>query len=73
MDCLVAALHSENLTDAQLEGAARLFAGWDFQRNRKRDLELLTASDRQRLFEQAMRSTDLDKQARARKAFGATD
>lgn len=72
MDCLLAALHSENLTGAQLEGAARLFAGWDFGRNRKRDLDWLTPSDRQRLLDQALRSTDRDKHARARKAFEST-
>lgn len=71
MDCLLAALHSDNLTSAQLEGAARLFAGWDFGTNRKRDLVLLTPSDRQKLLGQALRSTDPDKHARARKAFEA--
>jgi hypothetical protein len=73
IDCLLDALHSEHLTGAQLEGAARLFAGWHFRQTRKRDLDLLTPSDRKRLLDQALRSADGDKQARARRAFEATD
>lgn len=72
IDCLLDALHSENLNAAQLEGAARLFAGWHFNQTRKRDLDRLTPSDRKRLLEHALRSTDRDKQARARRAFEAT-
>jgi hypothetical protein len=69
MDQLLEALHAENLTEAHVEGAARLFAGWDFGKKRKRDLARLTERDKQRLLEHAMRSPDTDKQARARKAF----
>jgi hypothetical protein len=73
MDCLLAALDSEILTAAQLEGAARLFAGWNFGQTRKRDLDRLTAANRKRLLDHALCSTDRDKQARARKAFKATE
>ncbi|MGC4066369.1 MAG: hypothetical protein QM784_17405 [Polyangiaceae bacterium] len=67
--CLLDALNSEPLTSAQLEGAARLFAGWTFGKTRRRDLKRLTPSNRKRLLDHALSSTDRDKQARARKAF----
>lgn len=72
IDSLLDALHSENLTTAQLEGAARLFAGWDFRQTRKHDLNRLAPPDRKKLLEQGLRSTDRDKQARAEGAFKAT-
>ena len=72
MDRLLDALHSESLSAAQLEGAARLFASWDFRQTRKHDLERLSPSDKQRLLEHALRSSNRDKQARAQKAFKAT-
>jgi hypothetical protein len=70
---LVAALTqaSAALTDAELEGAARYFCGWEFCQGKPDDAALLPRELRQRLLAHALRSTDGDKIERARAALGA--
>jgi len=69
---LVAAAESENLSESQLEGAARLFGGWDFGQRRPEDLKTLPATLKKRLLDHALKSTDQDKLGRARRAFAGS-
>ncbi len=57
------------LTDAQLEGAARLFGGWEFSHRRPKDLAQLSPELKKLLFEHSLKSTDKDKIGRAKGAF----
>ncbi len=66
---LVAAAEGNALTEAQTEGAARLFAGWDFNQQRPGNLSLLSPALKKRLLAHSLRSDDPDKLARARQAF----
>ena len=68
---LLEALSCQELTAAQLEGAARFFAGWELETKRKQDLARLTGSDRKRLLDHVRQSggSDADRQARAESAF----
>jgi len=66
---LVAALQGSSLTRSQMEGAARLFAGWDFSRQRRRDRLLLPEALRQRLLEHALSGRIQDNVERAQRAF----
>jgi hypothetical protein len=63
------ALRARGLTPAQLEGAARFFAGWQFRCERRADAMRLAHSETRELLEHALRSGDPDKQQRAQKAF----
>ncbi len=67
---LVAAAETEALTEPQLEGAARLFGGWPFGKNRPTDQKALPAALKKKLLDHALKSTDQDKLQRARSAFG---
>lgn len=67
---LVAAARSEGLTEPQLEGAARLFGGWDFGQRRPEDRKSLPADLKKKLLDHSLKSTDQDKLRRARSAFG---
>lgn len=53
----------------QLEGAARLFGGWEFSQRRPSDLARLPPDLKQRLLTHSLKSTDEDKRSRARHAF----
>jgi hypothetical protein len=66
---LVTAIESATLTDRQVEGAARLLAGWDFGRQRPEDLALVPRHLKSTLLEHALQSDDDDKRARAIAAF----
>lgn len=68
---LLAALEAGALDEAQLEGAARLFGGWAFSRDRPRDGARIPEAWKTRLLAQALRSDDEDKRGRAQRAFGA--
>ena len=68
---LLGALDSAELSKAQLEGAARLFAGWDFSQQRPTDRNKLSKAWRGRLLAQALASQDKDKRERAMHAFGS--
>jgi hypothetical protein len=66
---LVAALESIALTPAQKEGAARLFAGWHFAKQRPADLNCLPDSLKQMLWDHTKNTQDGDKLSRATQAF----
>jgi hypothetical protein len=68
-DELARALEFPGLTDAQLEGTARLLAGWAFRTKRKRVLSLLPEAVKQSLPRHSMASPDEDRRSRAREAF----
>ena len=70
-DLLDAALAGP-LSEAQTEGAARLFAGWFFQRDRPDDLKLLPPELKSRLLEHSLKTAiNDDKKGRAERAFGS--
>lgn len=62
---LLAAVSGEALNEDETEGAARLFAGWDFNHSRPQDNALLPADLKHRLLEHSRKSTDKDKRGRA--------
>lgn len=62
---LVAAVKSGELSETQKEGAARLFAGWDFNRTRPNDGKLLDKQVKAMLLVHALKSSDQDKRDRA--------
>jgi len=66
---LISAAETPDLTDAQLEGAARLFGGWEFYQERKGDIRLLPASLKKRLLEHSLQSQNKDNRERAEAAF----
>lgn len=68
---LLAPLGSEKLSEAQVEGAARLFGGWTFSKKRPGDLTRLSDALKARLLGHSLRSDDKDKRGRAQHAFGA--
>jgi hypothetical protein len=67
-ETLIAAAEAAR-TAQQLEGAARLFAGWEFSQHRQEDLARLRPDLKQRLLAHSLESTDEDKRSRARHAF----
>lgn len=72
LDVLVETARGEPQTASLREGAARLFAGWDFGQERPDDLQQLPADLKLVLLKHALASPDDDKRARARRAFGAS-
>lgn len=66
---LVAAAQTDGLTEAQREGAARLFGGWDFSQQRPDDRKTLPAALKKKLLDHSLKSTDDDKLGRAKNAF----
>lgn len=62
---LLAAVSGETLNEDETEGAARLFAGWDFNHSRPQDNALLPADLKRHLLEHSLKSTDKDKRERA--------
>lgn len=66
---LVAATQAQGLTEQQLEGAARLFGGWEFGQRRPNDRNTLPADLKKRLLDHSLKSTDADKLGRAQHAF----
>jgi hypothetical protein len=67
---LLGALNSAQLSKAQLEGAARLFGGWTFGKERPADRSKLSPAWKARLLAHALGSRDKDKRDRAMHAFG---
>ncbi|MEJ7847060.1 MAG: hypothetical protein WKF92_03110 [Pyrinomonadaceae bacterium] len=55
---IVKALDLQNSTETQIEGAARLFVGWDFYKTRPKDFNLIPKELRKRLLNHAHRSRD---------------
>jgi hypothetical protein len=70
LDVLLEAARSEPHTESVREGAARLFAGWYFGKQRPRDLRRIPDDLKLTLLEHSLRSPDEDKRARALAAFG---
>jgi hypothetical protein len=66
---LLDALKDQELSGAETEGAARLFAGWDFRQKRPGDLGLLPPELRKRLLTHSMIAENEDKRSRALQAF----
>ena len=62
---LLAAVKSGSLSEMQKEGAARLFAGWDFNRTRPNDGKLIGKKLKAMLLEHVLKSSDEDKRERA--------
>jgi hypothetical protein len=70
---LVDAVTGAELNEQEIEGAARLFGGWEFNKSRPKDNALLPANIKRVLLEHSLKSTDEDKLTRARRAFATTD
>jgi hypothetical protein len=68
---LVDAVASAALNEQEIEGAARLFGGWDFNKMHPEDSALLPADLKRKLLEHSLKSTDEDKLARAKRAFAS--
>lgn len=69
---LLAAVDLKQLDSAQLEGTARLFAGWNFQQYRTDDHALLSAEFKQALLQHVLQTgdpKDFVRHQRARRAF----
>ena len=73
-DLLLEAALTEPLSEAQTEGAARLFAGWDFRRDRPEDNKFLPRELKAKLLEHSLRTAvNDDKTGRAERAFGGEE
>ena len=70
LDVLLEAARGEPQTESLREGAARLFAGWHFRKQRARDLRRIPRDLKLHLLEHTLRSSDEGKLAWARRAFG---
>ena len=66
---IIAALEHHNLTTEHLEGAARYFAGWEFNRSKPQDRETIPTSLKEQLLAHSLQSADQDKMKRAQNAF----
>ena len=71
-DALVTVSQSPDLSSTQLEGAARLFGGWDYSKKYPGGTDALPASLKQRLWERVEGTDDEDKLSRATRAFRST-
>ncbi|HEY1492671.1 MAG TPA: hypothetical protein VGF35_08580, partial [Steroidobacteraceae bacterium] len=67
---LVGAAATGTLTEAQTEGAARLFAGGSFNDQRPGNLTLLSPALKKKLLTHGLKSNNPDNVARAKHAFG---
>lgn len=66
---IIAATQSERLSPAQTEGAARLFGGWSFTRQRPEGLKELPDAFKKELWLHTQNTKDKDKFSRAKAAF----
>jgi hypothetical protein len=66
---LLAAIQDQRLGNSEIEGAARLLGGWEFNRRRPDDNSLIPTELKKRLLEHSLKSSDEDKVGRARKHF----
>jgi hypothetical protein len=66
---LIDVLTHQPSTPAQLEGAARYFAGGAFRKHRPSDMQQISIDLKQRLLTHSLASSDSDKLQRAQKAF----
>jgi len=68
-EAILDAIRNAELTEEQIEGVARLFAGWHFSQQRPDDLRLVPDDLKQQLLEHSLRSEDEDKRGRAKWSF----
>lgn len=66
---LLAAAQEQKLSETEMEGAARLFARWDFNQRRPEDNRLIPSELKRSLLEHSLKSDDKGKLDRARQAF----
>jgi hypothetical protein len=66
---LLHAVDSAKVSSSHMEGAARLFGGWSFNKSRPNDLSLLPKSLKQSFWNHVKNTEDADKLTRARNAF----
>ena len=66
---LLAAVQQAKLDEAELEGTARLFGGWEFNRSRPNDNAIIPSELKQLLLEHSLQSSYQDKVGRARMHF----
>jgi len=66
---ILAVVETGPLSEAEMEGTARLFAGWDFAQKRPNDLKMVPVALKKELLEHTLESKDSDKIARAQHAF----
>ncbi|MEZ5328687.1 MAG: hypothetical protein R3F19_26880 [Verrucomicrobiales bacterium] len=66
---IVSAIENKDLSPEQLEGAARLFGGWDFSQKHPKGLEQVPADIKQSLWDHVKDTKDEDKLGRATRAF----
>jgi hypothetical protein len=69
---IVSAIQSSQLSKEQLEGAARFFAGWTFNRTRKNGLQELPEDIKKLFWEHVKDTHDDDNRSRATRAFVGT-
>jgi hypothetical protein len=70
IEVLVEAAGREPRSEETREGAARLFASWEFVRDRELELRRIPAELKRELLAHALESDDEDKRSRALSAFG---
>jgi len=66
---IVSAIENKDLSPEQLEGAARLFGGWDFSQKHSNGLEQVPADIKRSLWNHVKDTKDEDKLGRATRAF----
>ncbi len=66
---IIVVIQSTGLSSAQTEGAARLFAGWSFGKQRPEELKDLPDALKKDLWLHTQNTEDKDKSGRARRAF----
>ncbi|TDU81067.1 hypothetical protein EI77_00369 [Prosthecobacter fusiformis] len=69
VDEIVSAIEVRKLIPEQVEGAARLFGGWDFSRKHPKGLAEVPDVIKRTLWDQVKDTNDKDKLERARRAF----
>ena len=66
---ILSIVKSTTITDTQLEGLARLLAGWDFSQKRPKDVGNIPADIKKLLLDHSLKSTIEDNHDRAKAAF----
>jgi hypothetical protein len=69
---IIEGLNCKNVSEPELEGAARFFAWRTFRVSKPQDLSLLDTKLKRRLLEHCLNSADMDKRKRAERAFSQT-
>lgn len=66
---IITAIRATELTETHIEGAARLFGGWSFNKQRPDDLKLLPNEYKELFWNHVKKTNDKDKYSRAERAF----